>query len=227
MRSDVSEEPQEPHAHGRSTRAANRGTANGRAPRVVGSDDDEEDATSWDGGDEDEDEPEQMDLDDDDEEDQAEDSSEDEEEPQSLLVTLRYGKGSKITSNGHTTSNGTTQERNGVDHAPAQPAPAPLAGHGEPLQHIPAPIEPPVQAVPPAPPIMAPQPTAPYLPNGVPVLPAVIPAVQTSMPDPNVLPKLDGMFEHNGAQQQPQPYPVGQPVQHPVLPSPTPATNWQ
>lgn len=92
VRSDVSEEPQ-PHTHGRSTRAANRGLTNGQSSRHTALSDEEDDATSWDGGDEDEDEPEQMELDVDDDE-QAEESSDEDEDPQTLVVTLRYGKGS-------------------------------------------------------------------------------------------------------------------------------------
>ena len=53
----------------------------------------DDDATSWDGGDEDEDEPEPMDLDDNDEQDDAvHHLSENEQEPQSLVVTLHYRK---------------------------------------------------------------------------------------------------------------------------------------
>ncbi|KAF1936016.1 hypothetical protein EJ02DRAFT_448282 [Clathrospora elynae] len=87
VRSDVEEEP----GHGRSTRAGNRGTTNGRfSTRRVDSEDDE-DATSWDGGDEDDEEREQMELDDDEEEDAGDDSPE-EQAPESLMVTLRYRK---------------------------------------------------------------------------------------------------------------------------------------
>ncbi|CAE7008110.1 hypothetical protein P3342_002595 [Pyrenophora teres f. teres] len=90
VRSDMSEEPQ--LGHGRATRAANRGTTNGRAlGRRLDSEDDE-DATSWDGGDDDEEEADQMELDDDDH-DAAGDSSEDEDEQHSLIVTLHYRKG--------------------------------------------------------------------------------------------------------------------------------------
>ncbi|KAF2263901.1 hypothetical protein CC78DRAFT_464660 [Lojkania enalia] len=100
IRSDASEEPQQP-THGRSTRAATQ-TANGwprgrkhiETYNAVDEMDDEDDATSWDGGDEDEDEGDQMDLDD--EDDFGEQTSEDEEEqgPKSLVVRLRYPKGS-------------------------------------------------------------------------------------------------------------------------------------
>lgn len=85
VRSDASEEPAQPAqpAHGRSTRAA----TNGRPLNRV-MDSDEDDATSWDGGDED-DEPEQMDVDDLSEE----DGDDDDQDAQTLVVTLRYGKG--------------------------------------------------------------------------------------------------------------------------------------
>ncbi|KAF2128676.1 hypothetical protein P153DRAFT_397724 [Dothidotthia symphoricarpi CBS 119687] len=95
MRSDASEEPQP--THGRSTRAA----ANGRPlARVVDSEEDD-DATSWDGGDEDDDdvepEAEGMDVDlDGDEDADVDDDAEGEDidtDPQTLVVTLRYGKG--------------------------------------------------------------------------------------------------------------------------------------
>ncbi|KAF1831208.1 hypothetical protein BDW02DRAFT_572258 [Decorospora gaudefroyi] len=91
VRSDVSEEPPQP-GRGRSTRASNRGTAK---VRTLDSED-EEDATSWDGGDEEDEAPEQMDMDDDEEEEEdvgAEEADEDQDEaPQSLMVTLRYGR---------------------------------------------------------------------------------------------------------------------------------------
>ncbi|KAF2446510.1 hypothetical protein P171DRAFT_410808 [Karstenula rhodostoma CBS 690.94] len=96
VRSDGSEEPEHP-AHGRSTRAANRGAgdANPKKRNFESYNDqdisEEEDATSWNGDDEEEDEPEQMDLDDEEEE-SDEESSEAEEEPHSLLVRLKIGK---------------------------------------------------------------------------------------------------------------------------------------
>lgn len=85
-RSDVSEEPRQ----GRSTRAGNRT----HLSREMDSEEDD-DATSWDGGDEDEDEPEPepMDLDNNDDQDDAvHHLSEDEQEPRSLVVTLHYRK---------------------------------------------------------------------------------------------------------------------------------------
>jgi hypothetical protein len=238
VRSDISEEPQRPHAHGRSTRAA----ANGRPSRRIDSDD-EEDATSWDGGDEDEEEPEQMELDDEDE-DQAEESSEEEEEPRTLMVTLRYGKGSSESTNGQALCNGVPQATNGVDQhensAPRQPE-----------QYSPTPVELPMQPTPAAPSMVSqPVPVA-YVPNGIPVMtqqPPIAPARHLPLQngDPSALPKLDGMFsappqpyaapQQNGIapQQQPAQYPVGHPAPQqqqppfpPPLPSPTPAANWQ
>ncbi|KAF2024436.1 hypothetical protein EK21DRAFT_78728 [Setomelanomma holmii] len=210
VRSEASEEPQQAHAHGRSTRAANRGTANGRSNRTVLSDD-EEDATSWDGGDEDEDEPEQMDLDDDEDE-QAEDSSEEDDEPHSLMVTLRYHKGSFNPPSDAPTSNGHAQDLrslNGTIQRPAQSAESTLAGQGaprQPEQQAPDPVEPPLQPAPLPQPVavFAPTPTAPapFAPNGIPILsqqplaPHVGPAAQYPhpVPNPSVLRKLEGMF---------------------------------
>ncbi|PVI07629.1 hypothetical protein DM02DRAFT_497216, partial [Periconia macrospinosa] len=96
VRSEASEEPQ--NAHGRSTRAAATKAVNGFSKKrkhsetYNSSDEEEDDATSWDGGDEDE-EPDQMDLDED--EDQSDDASDEEDqEPKSLVVSLKYQKGS-------------------------------------------------------------------------------------------------------------------------------------
>ncbi|KAL6160244.1 hypothetical protein ACJQWK_09260 [Exserohilum turcicum] len=90
IRSDISEERQSGHG-GRATRAANRGTTNGRVLNRTLDSEDDEDATSWDGGDDEEDEADQIDLDDDDDDGAADASSEEDEEP-SLMVTLRYRK---------------------------------------------------------------------------------------------------------------------------------------
>ena len=255
VRSDVSEEPQQAHAHGRSTRAANRGTANGRPSDRTIVTDDEEDATSWDGGDEDEDEPEQMELDDD-EDDQAEDSTEEEDKPQTLMVTLRYQKGSFNPHSGPAASNGTVQDAlpaNGVDHHPTHATGAALSGPGalrQPEHHILAPAEPPLQPALLSQPVATPEPPAAYIPNSMPILaqpPMGAPIVPTAQHpqhagNSNVLPKLDGIFsaqtppysasEGNLPVQPPPPvqYPVGQPAQQPfapTLPSPTPASSWQ
>jgi hypothetical protein len=94
VRSDGSEGPQA--AYGRATRATVNGTnrQNGHhKSRNVDTYDsemeDEEEATSWDGGDENDDEPDQMDVDDDD----LSERSEDKDEGRSLVVRLRYPKG--------------------------------------------------------------------------------------------------------------------------------------
>lgn len=190
VRSDISEEP--PHAHGRSTRAANRGTANGRPSRRALDSEDEEDATSWDGGDEDDDEPEKMELDDD-EDDQGDDSSE-HDEPQTLIVTLRYPKGSFNPSGGPTANSvphKDTSTTNGVAHHETHP---PSAQRQPPL--APAPVEPPQQHA------IYPQPSGAFISNGIPILSHPPPAAPTAavahqplpMGDPVVLPKLDGFF---------------------------------
>jgi hypothetical protein len=231
VRSDVSEEPQQPHAHGRSTRAANKSASNGRSTNRTIVSDDEEDATSWDGGDEDEDEPEQMELDGD-EDDQGDDSSEDGDEPQTLMVTLRYGKGS---SGGPTTSSADTSSAIGANNHGVSASGLALADHGtprQPEQQIPVPVEP---ALPPAlqpHPVTTLSPTQPqpmdYAGNGVPA--PVIPVVQhlQSVGNPAVLPKLEGMF---AAPAQPYTVPADQPAQQqpfpPTLTSPTPASTWQ
>jgi hypothetical protein len=231
--SDASEEPR---AQGRSTRAGNRGTTNGRAANRTIVSDDEEDATSWDGGDEDEEEPEQMDLDDD-EDDQGEESEEEEEESPTLMVTLRYGKGS---STGPTTGNEVVPDAtpaNGVDQNGVH-----SAGTLQPSEQIPAPIEPTPHPEPPSHPIPAFPPTqASAVSNGIiaqPPQPPVVPAAQHPLPvgDPAILPKLDGMMAGppppNGApQEQLAPQLNGLPTQQqsfvPPLPSPAPATTWQ
>ncbi|KAH4800489.1 hypothetical protein HBH69_197970 [Parastagonospora nodorum] len=240
VRSDASEEPHQPHAHGRATRNAPRGTTNGRPLKHTLESDDEEDATSWDGGDEDEDEPEQMELDED-EDDQADDSSDDEEEPQSLVVTLRYGKGSSIPSNGTTTSKQVApdaERTNGIISNGSHPDGAaitdPVAPQ-QPEQQPPAPMEPSIQPAPPPPPVAADgleQPVAAtHVPNDTPALPPQPPTAP--VPQAAVLPKLEGMFPAP-QQQQPVQYPTGQPApfvekpqQQPTLPSPTPGANWQ
>lgn len=141
-RSNASEEPYA--TRGRATRA-NGKEANGRRPgrahietynSVDEMDDDE--ATSWDGGDEDEEEPEPMELEDD-AEDSAPDTSED-EEPKSLVVHLKYAKGTKPApshsapaQNGATPGGqvvfGSSLEQATVTQKPPQPVaePAPQA----------------------------------------------------------------------------------------------------
>jgi len=235
VRSDASEEPHQPHAHGRATRNAPRGTANGR-PLKHSLESDDEDATSWDGGDEDEDEPEQMELDDD--EDDADDSSEDEEEPQSLVVTLRYGKGSSNPSNSTAISKEVApdaERTNGVvsngSHRDAAVTANPVAPQ-QPEQQPPAPMEPSIQPAPPPQSVAASgleqTVVAAPIPNGILAIPHQPPPAP--VPHAAVLPKLDGMFP----MQHPVQYSPGQPVSYPeqrqeqaTLPSPTPAANWQ
>jgi hypothetical protein len=89
---------------------------------------DEEDATSWDGGD-DEEEAEQMELDDD-EEDAVDEASEEDDEPQSLVVTLRYGKGATASSSSPTHD---TTMANGVDHLSISSTGAPAPQHAVPV----------------------------------------------------------------------------------------------
>ena len=112
-RSEASEEPHP--THGRATRGAARATAKPGDgwPKVrkhiegynsVDEMDDEEDACSsggeWDGGDDDDEIPDQMDVDDDeDDSDLSDEMSEDEtgaKPKRSLMVNLRYGKGSSF-----------------------------------------------------------------------------------------------------------------------------------
>lgn len=228
VRSDVSEEPRQ----GRSTRAGNRSHLN----REMDSEEDD-DATSWDGGEEDEDEPDQMDLDDDDD-DLADQSSEGEAEPQSLVVTLRYGKkqpnGSSETKPDPALLNGAAQQND-----------VPMADVAAPLQPA-APV-----AAPPAP--AAPAPPLPHvistaIPNGFSAQqPTVVaaPKVEYQQPptqppaDAPVLPKLDGFFsaptppysapEEVPKQEQPQYHPAQPPQQppYPAAPAPAHAPNWQ
>jgi hypothetical protein len=234
VRSDVSEEPQEPHAHGRSTRAANKGATNGRPSTRTIVSDDEEDATSWDGGDEDEDEPDQMELDNE-EDDQGAESSGEDEEPPTLMVTLRYGKGSSQSSSGPAASSAGMASTNGAPQRPDQ--------------QIPAPMEPHLQPAPPSHPVAAFTSAQPPLAsNGVPLLPQQAPTVPVvpvaqhlqSQGNPDVLPRLDEMFSvptqppSTLADQPAQPqHPFvteQQQQQHPFVPSlasPAPASTWQ
>lgn len=245
-RSDVSEEP---HAHGRSTRGGNRNTTNGRPSKHTLNSDDEEDATSWDGGDEEEDEPEQMDIDDeDDAEDDAENSSED-EEPQTLMVTLRYSKNPPPAPASDVPAQSANTGLANGSHA----AEVPLAGPGmqrQPVQSAPVPALPP-------------QPAPVAVLNGLPSLPQqphvpVIAPVQHHAPVVNETapPKQENGFGHGlphvapampqiVAAEPPPTHPVSQyPVakvealpqeQEPPFPLPTavpppmpaPASNWQ
>lgn len=255
VRSDASEEPQQ--SRGRATRAANRGAANGRPSNRALDSEDEDDATSWDGGDEDEDEPEQMDLDDDEEPDAE--SSEEDEEPHTLMVTLRYGKGQNPQRNdankdGPIVPAAIPQKQTSTNGKHNDLAVAKPEVVVETKQHIPAPIEPPLQPAPlPPQPITAlpqAQPLSPtYLPNGhamftpqaapVPVLPAAQPP-QPIGNNPTVLPRLEGMFSAQQPQQPLHPqqqnqFPHGQPaqqpqqpfVQQPIVQQPPPTSTWQ
>ncbi|KAJ4379441.1 hypothetical protein N0V86_005486 [Didymella sp. IMI 355093] len=236
VRSDVSEEPRQ----GRSTRAGNRSQLN----REMDSEEDD-DATSWDGGDEDEDEPEQMDLDDDDD-DLADQSSEGEAEPQSLVVTLRYGKkqanGSDETKTDPTALHGAARSND----VPMTDAGAPI----QPAAPVAAPLAPSAPAPAPAPPHIIP--TA--IPNGISAQhPAVVavPKVELQQPQPvqppadlPAVPKLEGLFsaptppysapeevvkqEHAQYHQvQPQAPQAPQQAPYPAAPVPAQAPNWQ
>ncbi|KAH8727712.1 hypothetical protein GQ44DRAFT_824554 [Phaeosphaeriaceae sp. PMI808] len=237
VRSDASEEPQQPHAHGRSTRAANRSTTNGRPSNRTIVSDDEEDATSWDGGDEDEDEPDQMELDEEDE--QIEGSSAEDEEPQSLMITLRYNKGSFNLANGVEAGSTTVQDANPKNGINSQATGTALAGTGaprQPDQQILAPVEPPVQPAP------LPQPAAALAPghtsptsrvvNGITNMalqPSAPPVVSTAQHpqavDLPMAPKPDGV-----ATMPTPPYSAPGNQQSPLvstLSPPTPASSWQ
>jgi hypothetical protein len=216
VRSDVSVEPQP--GHGRSTRAANRGTTNGRAPKRDLDSEDEEDATSWDGGDDDE-EPEQMDLDED-EEDAVDESSEDEDEPQSLVVTLRIGKDTTQVPNAPTQD---TTMTNGVDHHPASSTSAPLAAQQPELAPVPIPSAP--AAVP-------------YVFNGLSAPVVSTAPQQPPVGNPDALPQLDGFFSaptplYSAPEKAPKAQqPVTLPISHAEIPppqqsAPTPTTSWQ
>ena len=219
VRSDVSEEPYS--GHGRSTRAANRGTTNGRSFNRTVDSEDEEDATSWDGGDDDEEEPDQMDLDDDDEDDAAEESEE-EEEPHSLMVTLRYRKGASDGAPAHEEDAPMT---NGVDHDPIAATVASSTSTSAPKQPEPAPAQE----------VSAPAPAPAGIMNGIstPVVP-VAQQQQTSTGNLEALPKLDGVFS---APTPPEEAPKSQaPVEAPAStfeaqpphqPAPTPTINGQ
>jgi hypothetical protein len=205
VRSDVSEEPQADH--GRSTRAAARGTTNGRALNRTLDSEDEEDATSWDGGNDD-DEPDQMDLDDD-EEDAGEDSSDEEDEPQSLMVTLRYGKGATASSSAP--SQATVME-SGVDHLSISST-APTPQHAVPVTSngVAAPSQQIYTA-------------------------SIVPAAHRHAPvgNPDALPQLDGFFlaptpPYSAPEEAPKPQ---QPVAHAEVPPPhhqmpAPTASWQ
>ncbi|KAI4639005.1 hypothetical protein J4E93_009494 [Alternaria ventricosa] len=220
VRSDVSEEPQS--GPGRSTRAANRGTTNGRSLNRTVDSEDEEDATSWDGGDDDEEEPDQMELDDD-EDDAAEDSSDEEEEPHSLMVTLRYRKGA---TDGSAAPDQDAPMANGVDHDATA---ATLGDTGAPKQ----------PEIAPAPETSAPTSEPSSTMNGI--SQPVIPVANQQLPtgNPEALPKLDGFFSaptppYSAPEEAPKhqtpvdvptnSYEAAPPPQHPT---PAPTASWQ
>ncbi|KAL5445788.1 hypothetical protein PMIN06_007965 [Paraphaeosphaeria minitans] len=200
-RSDGSEEPDRP-GHGRSMRAAGRGTGAADTKKrnfEAYNDEDvseDDDATSWNGDDEDEDEPEQMDPDDEEEESDDE-PSEAEEEPHSLLVRLKIGKeafssfeqGSVLIKEGNVMNEdasqsvpiGTGPPLSGMDAARTQAVAAPVPANAAP---IPQPLPPPTSLVAQIPadhnPFSAPEPPA--LPsmaplNGLPPQPGALPLV--------------------------------------------------
>ncbi|KAF1915668.1 hypothetical protein BDU57DRAFT_279681 [Ampelomyces quisqualis] len=252
VRSDLSAEPEKPNVHGRSTRAANRGSGNGRpSNRTLDSED--EDATSWDGGDEDDEEPDQMELDDDDENEQGEDSSdEEEEEPHTLMVTLRYGKGSAHLTSGPTADSSSVAKVsmvNGLDcngtHSNGA-LPAISSGPQQPEQQTSATMElqqaPPTQRAAVSSQGLLQALPATQISNGVPLPPQrfpVAPAVQAAqLPQPVSNPamqsKPDITFPTASSQQQllpRQPHDTPAPQQQsfvpPTLPPPTPASPWQ
>lgn len=197
----------------------------------------DDDATSWDGGDEDDDEPDRMDLDDDDD-DLADQSSEGEAEPQSLVVTLRYGKkqanGSRERLSDPPPINGATHQ---ID--------VPITDAGAPTQPTAAISAPAASA--PVPPYVIPTAISDTISAQQPTVVAV-PKVELQQPQPvhppadaSALPKLDGFVsaptppynapEEVVKQEQPQYHHVQPQVpQQPSYPAstiPAQAPNWQ
>jgi len=250
VRSEGSEEPERP-SHGRSTRAANRSTADGWAKGRKHVDsynslddmDDEEDATSWDGGDEDEDEPDQMDIDDRDDESGNEPS--DVDEPQHLVVRLRYRKGASGAP-----KLAPATKRDGLTKSELASKPGPAAV-GAPLTGMDAARQQPVLALAPAPAATAkpsfqalPPPSAlisTVVPNGIPstqeptsLLPMVAPAAPEPPPagDAQPLPHLNTLFRaptppYTAQETQKPPFPPAAdagPAREPA-PGPGPFTN--
>ena len=220
-------------------------------------DEDDEDATSWDGGDEDE--PDQMEVDDY-EEDEGDDSS-DGEEAHSLVVTLRYGKGA-FDPRGASTSTHPSQSAglgNDLNPQPASSTGVPQANAGS--QRMPELAAPQPQAIVAAatPSELLPPPPVTFIPNGVPVAtqqPPIVPVVHQHPPASNLdssLPRLDGFYSPStvpysapDAASKPQQYPIDMPKTHmpqeqqgqqqqppgppfpsTALPPPTPASSWQ
>jgi hypothetical protein len=231
VRSENSEEPQRP-AHGRATRGANNAADNWPKGRKhietynsLDEMDDEDDATSWDGGDEEEDAPEPMDMDDEDE--SGQDAS-DEEEHKSLVVHLKYPKGKfDAQRTVPTMSEKDIIKPEGAEDTFVEPVGASITAQ-QPVAAAPPPTEAPLEQ-PPAP--------APVV-NGAPTLqeepPAIVPVAHepSTAGDAQTLPALNSMFsaptppylsqeEAKAQPQQPQ-YPTAS-----ALPVPTPASTWQ
>ncbi len=185
-RSDVSEDRQQSGSLSRSARAANRNVSNGRALHRSLDSEDDDDATSWDGGDEDEDEPEQMELDDEDDGDQ---SLDEEELPHSLVVTLRYGKGAFKPSN--TLTSGLQSETAGKgSDVNLEPTSFPISSAVGPSQKRPdvVPAAPPSPSLPPS--------AVSVVPHSLPVLSQQPPIVslahqQVSVSSHEPLPRLE------------------------------------
>ncbi|KAF2866537.1 hypothetical protein BDV95DRAFT_202450 [Massariosphaeria phaeospora] len=236
VRSNASEEPQP--THGRSTRAANKpsnGWPKGRQHietyNSVDEMDDEDDATSWDGGDEEEETHMELDQDED-----GSSESSDDGEPKSLVVTLKYPKGAfNPTATPAPLEQVEDQISATTPQNGAHKTGPPLSGLGAPRQ-----AEPPAGAA---------QSTAPpvqcVIPNGVRPSDHVTTSVQETLPrgDATALPKLDSLFsaptppysapEEAATKPQPQFAPANHSESHaprpfpPTLPAATPASSWQ
>ncbi|KAJ4348939.1 hypothetical protein N0V95_005024 [Ascochyta clinopodiicola] len=230
MRSDASEEPHQ----SRSTRAGNR-SGGSHLNREMDSEEDD-DATSWDGGGEEE-EPDQMDVDGDDEDDLADQSSEEEPGPQTLVVTLHY--------------------RSKDSNTAVEPKPDPASLNGTTHQQdVPmADADRPRQSEAPAVAAASSNSTAPPLPHVIPTAitngfsaqqPEVVlaPKVEQQQPpvESNALPKLDGFFsaptppysateeapKQDPSQSHPtEPEAPHQPPYSTTLPVPAHAPSWQ
>jgi hypothetical protein len=242
VRSEGSEEPRPP-VHGRATRAANnavdswpKGHKHIETYNSLDDMDEEDDATSWDGGDEEEDAPDQMDIDE--EEDDFSADASDEEEQKSLLIRLKYPKGKfNPPAAGLTVREEDIIKKDDAEQYFVEPVGASIAAQ-QPVPAAPAPT--PAQISQP----LAPPPVA----NGIPTLqeqpPAIVPVAQTStaVNDRQTLPGLDSLFsaptppylaQEEAKSDQPQ-FPVvgheapnGKRPFATTLPSPTPASNWQ
>ncbi|PSN70899.1 hypothetical protein BS50DRAFT_584474 [Corynespora cassiicola Philippines] len=217
VRSEGSEEPH--GAQGRSTRTSNR-TSNG-LHRDGNTDaynsgdevEDEDDATSWDGGDEDdEDDVDQMDMD---EDDLGNDGYGNDAEPKSLVVCLRYGKGTSQPPADPAQTSRVTKA------ASSEPSKAPIAAL------LSGPPEPPPAQAAQAP---ASQLTASSVPTQQQQPPSA-PSADTPNGDPNTLPKLESFFAPTPPYTAPDDATkpetqASQPFSS-ALPAPTSASTWQ